>query len=81
LKADFIESYNYWWKEMLKGIRKHNRYRKQYNAWQEKYDARAPKAGDMSADFELFDVSGEHNVRLSDFQGHKPVALIFGSFT
>ena len=66
---------------MLKGIRKHNRYRKQYNTWQEKYDARAPQAGDMGADFELFDVSGEHNVRLSDFQGHKPVALIFGSFT
>ena len=66
---------------MFEGIRKHNRYRKQNAVWQAKYDAQAPKSGDMSIDFDLFDVSGEHHVRLSDFQGRKPVALIFGSFT
>jgi hypothetical protein len=56
--------------------------------WQEKHDALAPKVGDPAPDFELSDVSGEHRdvsdghrVRLSDFQGDKPVALVFGSFT
>ena len=50
-------------------------------AAQEKYDAHAPRAGDPAPDFELSDVTGEQRVRLSDFQGQKPVALIFGSFT
>jgi hypothetical protein len=44
-------------------------------------DAKAPKAGDTAPDFELKDVHGETSARLSDFQGQKPVALIFGSFT
>jgi hypothetical protein len=35
----------------------------------------------MAPDFELFDVDGESAVRLSDFCGWKPVALVFGSFT
>jgi hypothetical protein len=26
-------------------------------------------------------VTGEQRVRLSDFQGQKPVALVFGSYT
>lgn len=56
-------------------------YRKQYMAWQKKYDAKAPKAGDIAPDFVLRDVNGEHPVRLSDFRGIKPVALVFGSFT
>ncbi len=66
---------------MLKSIRKTAYYRKEYAAWQQKYDALAPKVGDASPDFELYDVTGEHHVRLSDFQNEKPVALIFGSFT
>ena len=66
---------------MFEGIRKQLHYRRETNAWQRKYDALAPKAGDPAPDFELHDVSGEHSVRLSDFQGQKPVALIFGSFT
>ncbi len=57
------------------------RYRKKSKAWQKRYDALAPKAGDASTDFELHDVNGENPVRLSDFQGQKPVALIFGSYT
>ncbi len=56
-------------------------YRKEHAAWQAKYDARAPKAGDPAPDFQLSDADGEHRVRLSDFQGKKPVALVFGSFT
>lgn len=55
--------------------------RKAARAWQERHDARAPKPGDVAPDFELRDVNGENPVRLSDFRGRKPVALIFGSFT
>ena len=50
-------------------------------AWQKQYDVQAPRPGDMGPDFELYDVNGENLVRLSDFRGQKPVALIFGSFT
>lgn len=44
-------------------------------------DKLAPKAGDLAPDFTLSDISGTESVTLSDFQGKKPVALIFGSFT
>ncbi|MCJ7623600.1 MAG: redoxin domain-containing protein [Anaerolineaceae bacterium] len=47
----------------------------------EKYNALSPKAGDPAPDFELRDVDGENPVRLSEFRGKKPVALIFGSHT
>ena len=57
------------------------KYRKMATAWQAKYEPRAPKAGDIAPDFELSDVNGENTVRLSDFKGDKPAALIFGSFT
>ncbi len=57
------------------------RYRKESKDWQKRYDALAPKAGDIAPDFELRDVNGENPVRLSDFRGQKPVALIFGSYT
>jgi peroxiredoxin len=56
-------------------------YRKESAAWQAKYDALAPKAGDLAPDFELSDIDGALSVRLSDFRGKKPVALVFGSFT
>ena len=49
--------------------------------WQKQYDAQAPKFGDHATDFELSDAFGENPVRLSSFEGQKPVALIFGSFT
>ena len=55
--------------------------RRKAEAWQERFDALAPKPGDIAPDFELRDVDGENPVRLSDFQGRRPVALIFGSFT
>ena len=54
---------------------------KKEKAWQKRYDPLAPKVGDLAPDFELRDLTGENSVRLSDFQGRKPVALVFGSFT
>ncbi|MBI4296556.1 MAG: hypothetical protein HY667_05520 [Chloroflexi bacterium] len=57
------------------------KYRNQNRAWQEEYDALAPKAGDIAPDFELGDVNGENLVRVSDFCEQRPVALIFGSYT
>ena len=57
------------------------RYVKENAAWLAKYDAHAPNAGDLAPDFELRDVGGEHSIRLSDFRGRRPVALVFGSFT
>ncbi len=49
--------------------------------WHRQYGPDAPKRGSRAPDFELRDASGENPVRLSDFRGKKPVALIFGSFT
>jgi hypothetical protein len=49
--------------------------------WQKHYDAKAHTVGQLAPDFELFDTSGNNSVRLSDYRGIKPVALIFGSFT
>ncbi len=58
-----------------------DRYRSEHKAWQEKFDALAPKIGDIAPDFTLYDVNGENRASLSDFRGRKPVALIFGSYT
>ena len=55
--------------------------RRDASAWQRKFDPLAPKVGDLAPDFTLYDVRGEEWVRLSDFRGVKPVALVFGSFT
>ncbi len=55
--------------------------RNKFKARQKKLDATAPKAGDIAPDFELLDPSGQNSVRLTDFQGKKPVALSFGSYT
>ena len=55
--------------------------RKEATSWQKKFDSRAPRVGDIAPDFELRNVNGEYPVRLSDFRGDKPVALIFGSYT
>ena len=58
-----------------------DRYISEHKAWQEKFDALAPKVGDIAPDFTLYDVNGENRVSLSDFRGRKPMALIFGSYT
>ncbi len=50
-------------------------------AWQKKYNRQAPKKGDKAPGFDLFDVEGKNRIQLSDFEGKKPVALVFGSFT
>ncbi len=55
--------------------------RRKLKTQQEQFDALAPKVGDVAPDFELRDVNGLNPVRLSDFCGQKPVALVFGSFT
>jgi hypothetical protein len=39
------------------------------------------KVGDAAPDFTLADPSGKKEVKLSSFQGKKPVVLIFGSCT
>jgi len=55
--------------------------RREAAAWQKKFDARAPKAGDPAQDFTLYDIHGKNPIKLSDFRKKKPVVLIFGSFT
>jgi len=55
--------------------------RNEMRKWQNRYDPLAPGAGDAAPDFELYDTKGEKTIRLSDFRGSKPVALIFGSYT
>jgi hypothetical protein len=54
---------------------------KKVKAWQERFEPQAPKRGDLAPDFTLRDVDGDHPVRLSEFRGRRPVALIFGSYT
>jgi peroxiredoxin len=55
--------------------------RHQAGIWQSNYNSQAPKIGDQAPDFELQDIKGENPLRLSSYQGNKPVVLIFGSFT
>jgi hypothetical protein len=50
-------------------------------SWQLASDPRSPKVGDLAPDFELQDPEGVTRVRLSDFRGKRPVALVFGSYT
>ena len=50
-------------------------------AWQNTLDPKSPKVGDLAPDFELQDPEGNVRVRLSDFRGKRPVALVFGSYT
>ena len=57
------------------------RSKEEATAWQKQHEAHAPKLDEPAPDFHLFDVKGETSVRLSDFQGERPVALVFGSFT
>ena len=49
--------------------------------WQAEHDPQAPKVGAPAPDFSLADSSGTRTVRLADFKGQRPVALVFGSFT
>ncbi len=56
-------------------------FRNEELAWQYAHDPQSPKVGDMAPDFELQDPTGNVQVRLSDFRGKRPVALVFGSYT
>ena len=58
-----------------------NEWRAREVEWQLRHDMEAPKVGDPAPDFELQDPSGATAVRLSDFRGKRPVALVFGSYT
>jgi hypothetical protein len=49
--------------------------------WQLEHDPMSPKVGDLAPDFELQDPEGVTRIRLSDFRGRRPVALVFGSYT
>ena len=62
-------------------ITKSLQYRNKEIDWQKKYGASAPKVGTFAPDFELYDVSGKYRIKLSDYHGQIPVALVFGSFT
>lgn len=45
---------------------------------------KAPKLGDEAPDFEIYrldDTKKETPVKLSEFEGKKPVVLVFGSYT
>ena len=44
-------------------------------------ETHAPAVGTVAPDFELAKPGGTERIRLSSFRGHKPVALIFGSYT
>ena len=58
-----------------------NEWRAEELAWQLEGDRKSPKVGDFAPDFELQDPEGNVSVRLSDFRGKRPVALVFGSYT
>jgi len=57
------------------------KYGRKEAAWQKKYEATAPKKGELAPDFKLFDSEGINKIKLSDFRRKQPVGLIFGSFT
>ncbi len=44
-------------------------------------DEMGPRTGDVPPDFDLKRMGSEERVQLSRFKGHRPVALIFGSYT
>ena len=44
-------------------------------------ETHAPAVGTRAPDFELPRLGSDERVRLSAFRGHKPVVLIFGSFS
>jgi len=44
-------------------------------------DEMGPKIGETPPDFNLKRMGSEERIRLSSFQGQRPVGLIFGSYT
>ena len=50
-------------------------------AWQKNHQTSTPKIGQIAPDFQLLDTEGLNPVSLSSFRNHKPLALVFGSFS
>ena len=67
--------------EIVKEFKFNIGFRKSLMPAQKALNSKAPRAGDPAPDFTLYDIAGEESVTLSKFQGKKPVALVFGSFT
>ena len=42
---------------------------------------KSPKVGTKAPDFKLKTLDGKKTVKLSEFKGKQPVALVFGSYT
>lgn len=54
---------------------------KKIRTWQQSVEHHAPKPGEIAPDFTLPEPDGSHPIRLSEFRGKRPVALVFGSHT
>jgi peroxiredoxin len=67
--------------EIVKEFKFNIGFRKSLIPAQKALNSKAPRTGDPAPDFTLYDIEGKGSVTLSDFQGNKPVALVFGSFT
>jgi len=67
--------------EIVKEFKFNIGFRKSLMPAQKALNSKAPRTGDPAPDFTLYDIEGKGSVTLSDFQGNKPVALVFGSFT
>ena len=67
--------------EVVKEFKSNYGFRKSLMPGQKALDAKAPRVGDMAPDFTLYDIEGKGSVTLTAFQGKRPVALVFGSFT
>ena len=50
-------------------------------AWQKEHRASTPKVGQTAPGFQLLDLEGQNPVSMSSFRNHKPIALVFGSFS
>ncbi len=49
--------------------------------FRQQWQAEQLKKGDVAPDFTLKSPNGRKTITLSDYQGKKPVALVFGSYT
>ena len=50
-------------------------------AWQKEHRASTPKVGQTAPGFQLLDLEGQNPISMSSFRNHKPIALVFGSFS
>ena len=50
-------------------------------AWQKEHRTSTPKVGQTAPGFQLLDLEGQNPVSMSSFRNHKPIALVFSSFS